>query len=164
MALGFQGLRREMPSPGGEAADPGVVSGRPVGAGMPKNRRMVQDHAPAYVARLRHLGLTISRQSAENLPLRAHSGDTDPSIPVVRAQHLIHYIDVLRDAGMPVERALERSRLPVSIEQTPNDYVSLPHALDWVGAHAEKSGSWNSASSRVVRPRLEPCTPRCSVR
>jgi AraC-like DNA-binding protein len=33
---------------------------------------------------------------------------------------------------MPVERALERSRLPVSIEQSPNDYVSLPGALDWV--------------------------------
>jgi AraC-like DNA-binding protein len=45
---------------------------------------------------------------------------------------LIHYIGALRDAGVPVERALERSRLPVSIEQTPNDYVSLPRALDWV--------------------------------
>ncbi len=54
------------------------------------------------------------------------------SIPLVRAQHLIHYIGVLRDAGMPVERALERSRLPVLIEQTPDAYVSLPHALDWV--------------------------------
>jgi len=45
---------------------------------------------------------------------------------------LDHYIGVLRDAGAPVERALERSRLPVSIEETPNDYVSLPRALDWV--------------------------------
>jgi AraC-like DNA-binding protein len=53
-------------------------------------------------------------------------------IPVTRAQHLIHYIGVLRDAGVPVERALERLRLPVSIEETPNDYVSLPRALDWV--------------------------------
>ena len=33
---------------------------------------------------------------------------------------------------MPVERELERSRLPVSIEEAPNDYVSLPRALDWL--------------------------------
>ncbi len=53
-------------------------------------------------------------------------------IPLVRAQHLIHYIRVLREAGVPVERELARSRLPVLIEQTPGDYVSLPRALDWV--------------------------------
>jgi len=33
---------------------------------------------------------------------------------------------------MPVERELERSRLPVSIEETPDEYVSLPRALDWL--------------------------------
>lgn len=54
------------------------------------------------------------------------------NIPVVRAQDLIHYIGVLRDIGAPLERELERSRLPVSIEQTPDDYVSLPHAIDWI--------------------------------
>lgn len=54
------------------------------------------------------------------------------SIPLVRAQHLIHFIEVLRDIGVPVERELERSRLPVSIEQTPDDYVSFPRALEWV--------------------------------
>jgi AraC-like DNA-binding protein len=54
------------------------------------------------------------------------------NIPVVRAQHLIDYISVLRGLGMPVERELERSRLPVSIEETPNEYVSLPRALDWL--------------------------------
>lgn len=54
------------------------------------------------------------------------------NIPIVRAQHLIHYIGVLRDAGVPVERALERSRLPVSIEQTPDAYISLPRALDYI--------------------------------
>ena len=52
--------------------------------------------------------------------------------PLVRAQHLIHYIDVLRDAGVAVERELKRSRLPVLIEQAPDDYVSLPLALDWI--------------------------------
>ena len=62
------------------------------------------------------------------------------SIPVVRAQHLIHYIEVLRDAGVPVERALKRSRLPVSIEQTPDAYVSLPRALDWVWRSSREVG------------------------
>jgi AraC-like DNA-binding protein len=87
---------------------------------------------PSEYRSLRRPGLTISRQSAGSLPVLAHHGDSDLKIPVVRAQHLIHYIGVLRGAGLPVERELERSGLPVSIEQTPNDYVSLPRALDWV--------------------------------
>jgi len=66
------------------------------------------------------------------VPVRACPGDSDLNIPVVRAQHLIDYIGVLRDLGVPVERELERSRLPVAIEETPNDYVSLPRALDWL--------------------------------
>jgi hypothetical protein len=74
------------------------------------------------------------------VPVRAHHGDTDLNIPVVRAQHLIHYVGVLRDAGVPVERELERSRLPVFIEQTPNAYVSLPRALDWVWRSSRELG------------------------
>ncbi|MFY9974156.1 MAG: AraC family transcriptional regulator, partial [Chromatiaceae bacterium] len=62
------------------------------------------------------------------------------NIPVVRAQHLIHYIGVLRDAGVPVERALERSQLPVFIEQIPDAYVSLPHAIDWVWRSSREVG------------------------
>jgi AraC-like DNA-binding protein len=54
------------------------------------------------------------------------------NIPVVRAQHLIDYIAVLRAAGAPVERVLERSKLPVYLEQTPDAYVSLPRALELV--------------------------------
>jgi len=52
-------------------------------------------------------------------------------IPVVRAQHVIDHIGVLRGAGVSVEQELERSRLPALIEQTPDAYVSLPRALDW---------------------------------
>jgi AraC-like DNA-binding protein len=66
------------------------------------------------------------------VPVRARHGDAHLNIPVVRAQHLIHYIGVLRESGAPVERALECSRLPVFVEQTPDAYVSLPRALDWV--------------------------------
>jgi len=64
--------------------------------------------------------------------VRADHGDSDLNIPVVRAQHLIHYIGVLQNAGVPVERALECARLPVFIEQAPDAYVSLPRALDFV--------------------------------
>jgi AraC-like DNA-binding protein len=71
-------------------------------------------------------------QSAGFVLVRAHHGDSDLNIPVVRAQHLIDYIGVLRDLGVPVERELKRSRLPVSIEETPDEYVSLPRALDWL--------------------------------
>jgi hypothetical protein len=74
------------------------------------------------------------------VPARARHGDTNLNIPVVRAQHLIHHIGVLRDAGVPVERELEPSRLPVSIEQAPNDYVSFPRALDWVWRASREVG------------------------
>jgi AraC-like DNA-binding protein len=90
--------------------------------------------------RIGRLGLTISRQSAESFPVPAHHRDTDLNIPVVRAQHLIHYIGVLRNAGVPVERALECARLPVFIEQTPDDYVSLPRALDFVWRSSREVG------------------------
>lgn len=76
--------------------------------------------------------LSPNVQSAGIVPVRAQHEDSELNIPVVRAQHLIDYIEVLRDLGVPVERELERSRLPVSIEETPNDYVSLPRALDWL--------------------------------
>ena len=62
------------------------------------------------------------------------------NIPVVRAQHLIHYIGALRAAGVPVELELERSRLPVLIEQTPDAYVSLPRALDWLWRSSREAG------------------------
>ncbi|MTW23099.1 helix-turn-helix transcriptional regulator [Allochromatium palmeri] len=61
-------------------------------------------------------------------------------IPVVRAQHVIDHIKVLREAGVPVERELEHSRLPAFIEQTPDAYVSLPRALDWAWRSSREVG------------------------
>ena len=61
-------------------------------------------------------------------------------IPVVRAQHVIDHIGVLRGAGVPVERELARSRLPALIEQTPDAYVSLPRALDWAWRSSREVG------------------------
>lgn len=53
-------------------------------------------------------------------------------IAIVRAAHLHIYIDELREIGVPVNRALGSSRLPSWIEAAPDDYVSLPLALEWI--------------------------------
>lgn len=51
---------------------------------------------------------------------------------LVRATHLNDYIAVLRDIGAPVDRELARSLLPPHIEETPDLYVSIPVALEWI--------------------------------
>ncbi len=53
-------------------------------------------------------------------------------LALVRATHLGDYIAVLRDIGTPVDRELARSRLPQSIEETPDLYVSVPVAVEWI--------------------------------
>lgn len=54
------------------------------------------------------------------------------AIPIVRAAHLLLYVEVLRDIGAPVDRDLAGSRLPGWIEEKPEAYVSLPLVLDWI--------------------------------
>lgn len=39
---------------------------------------------------------------------------------------------MLREIGAPVDRALVRSKLPQNIEATPDLYVSIPVALEWI--------------------------------
>ncbi len=53
-------------------------------------------------------------------------------IALVRAAHLNDYILVLRDIGAPVDRELSRSKLPGNVEETPDVYVSVPLALEWI--------------------------------
>lgn len=53
-------------------------------------------------------------------------------LAIVRAAHLHDYLAVMRRIGMPVERELARSRLPPQIEQTPDLYVSVPLAIEWI--------------------------------
>jgi AraC-like DNA-binding protein len=65
-------------------------------------------------------------------PLRAIRRAAAPAVPIVRAAHLMVYMEVLRETGVPVERELARSRLPGWIEETPDAYVSLPLSLDWL--------------------------------
>ncbi|WP_297770443.1 AraC family transcriptional regulator [uncultured Roseovarius sp.] len=56
----------------------------------------------------------------------------DRRLALVRATHLIDYISVLREIGAPVDRDLARSLLPPRIEETPDLYVSVPVALEWI--------------------------------
>jgi AraC-like DNA-binding protein len=53
-------------------------------------------------------------------------------LALVRATHLNDYISVLRDIGAPVDRALSHSTIPPRIEETPDLYVSVPAAIEWI--------------------------------
>ena len=53
-------------------------------------------------------------------------------LALVRAAHLHDYIAVMREFGAPVDRDLAHSALPTSIEETPDLYVSIPIAMEWV--------------------------------
>jgi AraC-like DNA-binding protein len=72
-------------------------------------------------------------------PFRAKFRENTPKgfnvsgrLALVRAKHLNDYIAVLRDVGAPVDRELARSLLPPRIEETPDLYVSIPVALEWI--------------------------------
>jgi AraC-like DNA-binding protein len=56
----------------------------------------------------------------------------DGRLVLARATHLHDYIAVLRDIGAPVDRDLARSLLPPHIEETPDLYVNVPVALEWL--------------------------------
>jgi AraC-like DNA-binding protein len=72
---------------------------------------------------------TFSRQISHE---HAWGHHLDCRIALVRATHLNDYIAVLRDIGAPVDRELARSMLPPRIEETPDLYVSVPVAIEWV--------------------------------
>ena len=56
----------------------------------------------------------------------------DSRLAIVRATHLSDYISVLRAIGAPVDRELARSSLPPRIEETPDLYVSVLVAIEWI--------------------------------
>lgn len=82
---------------------------------------------------------TLKDSFFEIRPFRAKFRENTPKgfnvsgrLALVRATHLNDYIAVLRDIGAPVDRELARSLLPPRIEETPDLYVSVPVALEWV--------------------------------
>ena len=56
----------------------------------------------------------------------------DHRLALVRATHLNDYISVLREIGAPVDRELDKSKLPSRIEDSLDLYVSIPDAVEWV--------------------------------
>lgn len=56
----------------------------------------------------------------------------DGRLALARARHLNDYISVLREIGAQVDRDLACSQLPPHIEETPDLYVSVPMALEWI--------------------------------
>lgn len=56
----------------------------------------------------------------------------DGRLALARATYLNDYIAVLREIGAPVDRELAQSLLPPRIEETPDLYVSVPVAIEWV--------------------------------
>ena len=97
-------------------------------------------------------------------------------IAIARAAHLHVYIDELREIGVPVEQALERSRLPSWIEGTPDAYFSIPLAFEWVarcgrdielmdlGFRASRRGSLASLSKPLRHALLDAPTGYARMR
>lgn len=53
-------------------------------------------------------------------------------LALARAAHLNNFISALRDIGAPVDRALAHSKLPQHVEETPDLYISIPIAMEWI--------------------------------
>ena len=61
-------------------------------------------------------------------------------ISTCRAAYLIPFLDVLRDIGAPVERELERAKLPTMVEETPDDLICNTLAMDFLDRSALREG------------------------
>lgn len=57
-------------------------------------------------------------------------------IALARAAHLLVFVELLREIGAPVDRELAHSKLPSSVEEYPDDFISLRFALDFVAGCA----------------------------
>jgi AraC-like DNA-binding protein len=62
----------------------------------------------------------------------AGGGVLSGRLAITRAAHLLDYIAVMREVGAPIERELSKSQLPPSVEETPDHYIVVAVALEWV--------------------------------
>ena len=69
------------------------------------------------------------------------------NIPTCRAAYLIPFIEVLRDIGVPVTRDLEKARLPVMVEETPDEIINSFLGMEFLAGSARREGlddlSWH---------------------
>lgn len=61
-------------------------------------------------------------------------------ISTCRAAYLLPFIEVLRDIGASVERELEKAKLPLMVEETPDDIVSNLASLEFLSRSADREG------------------------
>ena len=62
------------------------------------------------------------------------------SIPTCRAAYLIPFLEVLRDIGAPVTRDLEQARLPVMVEETPDEIINSVLSMEFLARSARREG------------------------
>lgn len=78
-------------------------------------------------------GLDCATISLQNYrPGRKGGRRLSGRLAIVRAAHLHSYLAVMQRIGVPVESRLARSRLPPRIAETPDHYVSIPMAMEWI--------------------------------
>ena len=61
-------------------------------------------------------------------------------ISTCRAAYLIPFLDVLRDIGAPVERELAKAKLPTTIEEMPEEFISNNLADEFVATSEKREG------------------------
>ena len=74
----------------------------------------------------------LGRYRRFDSPILRQRKDEVAEIAIIRAAHLLVYVDELREIGVPVERALARSRLPPWALDDPDAYVSYALCLEWL--------------------------------
>lgn len=85
--------------------------------------------------------------------------DVMREVAIVRAAHLNSYLEVLRDIGAPVSRALASARLPTAIEEMPDAYVTVDRAMDCVRLASRDMPLLELAFLATRRPTMEAVTP-----
>lgn len=92
--------------------------------------------------------------------------DVDPvpsHVPLVRAVHLNSYLGVLRAVGEPVDRAIERARLPWNIEETPDAYLLVPQVLACASACGGAEAAMRLGFIGAQTLTLEDLRPECRL-
>ena len=74
-------------------------------------------------------------------------------IPISRASQLYPFIAFLKDIGTPVERHLERHKLPLGLLENPNMFVITRATYDFVEDMAEREGI-DGFGWRIANPSL----------
>jgi AraC-like DNA-binding protein len=62
------------------------------------------------------------------------------NIATCRSAYLIPFLEILRDIGAPVERELERGRLPAEVEESTEDLVSNTLAMAFLARNERREG------------------------